>query len=85
MDSYLFPDGVTLRKYIGEVLTVQNNNDFKLTELVSEKQRNEYNERWAVFQSRKVDTESDVFVLKLRFQYVHTSVFLSLLALLFGC
>ncbi|KKA18204.1 hypothetical protein T310_7856 [Rasamsonia emersonii CBS 393.64] len=67
MDSYLFPDGVTLRKYIGEVLTVQNNNDFKLTELVSEKQRNEYNERWAVFQSRKVDTESDVFVLKLRF------------------
>ncbi|KAL1984373.1 hypothetical protein VTN96DRAFT_9234 [Rasamsonia emersonii] len=66
MPSYRFQDGLTLDRHIGQTLTVHGEN-FELKEILSEKQSNEFNERWAVFQATKSGS-TDAFVLKLRFQ-----------------
>lgn len=80
MPSYRFQDGLTLDRHIGQTLTVHGEN-FELKEILSEKQSNEFNERWAVFQATKSGS-TDAFVLKLRFQYVCTLGTRTVIALL---
>ena len=71
-----FPDGVTLKKKEGTVISAQSL-QFRLTTLISEKAIDSVQDRVAVFEGQNLGN-GQAAVLKLRFQYMHILlVFLS--------
>jgi hypothetical protein len=64
-----FPDGVTLKKREGTIISVESQR-FRLTRLISEKFITAFQERTAVFEGQRL-RDGVAAVLKLRFQCVH--------------
>ena len=64
-----FPDGVTLKKMEGTLITVESQH-FRLIRLISEKVVDSVQERVAVFEGQRL-YDGVAAVLKLRFQCVY--------------
>jgi hypothetical protein len=64
-----FPDGVTLKKMEGTLITVESQH-FRLIRLISEKFITALQARTAVFEGQRL-RDGVTAVLKLRFQYIY--------------